>query len=273
LGRTKPGFVVCAIFLAAIAAGCGGTPSPAATLSDPNEIVTRSISGFQSVQTVHVAATLDGSVNAAALGSLSGGSISGLTGAIKLNGSSLSGDVDIPNRAAHLTATVPNLLGLTLDYILVDGYLYGKVSLGADKYTRTRVSTILPAASGEPSASLDMAGAFGTFKATLDQAGVKATLAGRDKVDGRDSYHIDIKVPNDKANQALSSIGSSALAGLSVDSLSIGYWVYVDTLQPARTQVSASSASLGHLDVTVTLTRYDLPVTVTAPPDSQVQPG
>jgi hypothetical protein len=273
LGRTKSRFVVCAVVLAGLAAACGAPPSPAAaTLSDPKEIVTRSITGFQSVRTVHVAATLDGSVNAAALGSLSGGSMSGLTGTIKLNGSTLSGDVDISNRAAHLTATVPNLLGLTLDYILVDGYLYGKVSLGSEKYTRTRASTILPAGA-EPSASLDLAGAIGTFGATLDQAGVTATLAGRDKVDGRDSYHVDIKVPNDKANQALSSIGSSALAGLSVDSLSIGYWVYVDTLQPARTQVSASSASLGHLDVTVTLTRYDLPVTVTAPPDSQVQPG
>lgn len=273
MGRSKPRLAVCAILLVVFAVGCGTAPSPTvATLSDPNEIASRSVSGFQSVKTVHIEAKLDGSINAAALGSLSGGSLSGLSGAIKLDGSTLSGNVDIANSAAHLTATVPNLFGLTIDYILVDGYLYGKVSVGGDKYTRTRVSTILPAASGnDPSASFDVVGALGTFKATLDQAGVTATLAGRDKVDGRDSYHVTVTVPKDKVNQTIGSVGGSFSAGLSVDSLSIGYWVYVDTLEPAQLEVTATSAELGHVDVTVALTRYNDPVTVTAPPEGQVQ--
>src|SRR5664280_1632090 len=224
--RRKSALALCAVLFAVAASGCSGSssspsPSPSPTpISDPNEIITRSLSGLQNVRTLHVEAKLDGSIDVGALNGLPGGLARQLIGKMKLDGSTLTGDVDIANRAAHFSASVPNLLGLTLDYIAVDGYLYAKVNLSGEKYNKTPMSSVLPGVDLAPSASLNIAESVGTFKAELDQAGVTAALVGR-----------------------------------------------------AKMEVKASSTKLGNLDLTVTLTKYDQPVTITAPPDSEVQAG
>ena len=64
---------------------------------------------------------------------------------------------------------------------------------------------------------------------------------------------------------------SSAGAGLTIGP--IGYWVYVDTMQPARLTASGSSPAVGNLDVDATIVAYNEPVTITAPQSSQVNGG
>jgi hypothetical protein len=58
---------------------------------------------------------------------------------------------------------------------------------------------------------------------------------------------------------------------MTVDSVALDYWAYVDGLQPARVEAAASSSSLGRLNLTVTLTKNNEPITITPPPDSQVR--
>jgi hypothetical protein len=250
------------------------TPTPTPTpISDANEIIIQSLSGLEHVQTLHIDGKLSGSIDVGKLNGLPGGFLTRLIGKVKLDGSTLAGDVDITNRSAHITASVPNLLGLTLDYIVVDGYQYTKVNLTGQKYTKTPMSSVLPGVDLTPSASLKIAERVGTFKAELDRAGVTAGRAGRDIVDGRVAHRVTLSIPVDKFNQAIGSLGGSLADGVTFESVSVDYWAYVDTLLPAMVEAKATSASLGSLDLTVTATKYNQQVTIAAPPDSQVQAG
>ncbi len=192
---------------------------------------------------------------------------------MQLDGSTLAGDVDVANRAAHLTATVPNLFGLTLDYIVVNGYQYTRVSLAGQKYAKTPLSSVLPGVDLAPSGSLELAERARTFKSELDRAGVTFGRAGRDSVAGRVAHRVTVSIPPDEFNKAIGSAGGSLAEGVTFDSVSMDYWAYVDSLLPAMLEAKASSASLGSLDLTLTATGYDQPVTITAPPDSQVDGG
>jgi hypothetical protein len=287
LARGRWGPALWVILFAVAAASCGGgvsiavralgrsslaTPTPT-PISDPYEIITQSLGQLQDVQTLHLEGELDGSVNVGALPGLPGGPLIGLLGKVKVDNSTISGDVNFVYRAAHISASVPNLLGLTLDYIAVDGELYTKVSLSGDKYSKTPLSGTLPEAFLDPSASLDMVGAASMLRATMSQAGVTAVRVGRDKVDGRDAHHVVVFIPKEAADKAIGSALGSAAAGITIDSLSVDYWAYVDSLQPARLTVKASSASLGDLTMSVTMTRYNQPVTIAPPPNDQVKTG
>jgi len=103
---------LCAIVVAIAASGCGsssGTPT-AAPVSDPNEIITRSAAGLAGVQTVHFDIAIAGSVNMGALSGLTG-SARAPVGSIKLDGASVTGDLDIAKRAYHVSASLPTLFG------------------------------------------------------------------------------------------------------------------------------------------------------------------
>jgi hypothetical protein len=274
LVRSRSPLALCAILFAVATSGCGSSSSSptASPVSDPNVIIARSLSGLQDVRTLHVEARLDGFINVEAVSGLAGGSLAGqLTGPMKLDNSTLSGDVDIAHQAVRISVTVPSLFGLTEDVIVVDGYVYARSSLNGDKYSKTKTSSVLPGAGLAPSASPDIAGIAATLEAAMQTAGVTATLVGRDKVDGRDAYHVALSIPIDKLNQAIASAGGRDATGMTVDSVALDYWAYVDGLQPARVQAAASSPSLGSLNLTVTLTKYNEPVTITPPPDSQVR--
>ena len=260
------------VFLAIAVVGCGsssGTPT-AAPVSDPNEIITRSATGMTAVQTVHFEVALGGSVNPSGLGSA--GTALGLSGSLKLDGTTASGDLDIQKRAFHASASMPTLLGLSADIIQVDGYQYTKISLAGTKYTKSPAST-LPIASAAPGASLDISGAVTSLKSSLDASGAKATLVGRESVDGRDAYHVSVTVPKDLLNQEVGTLAGSAGAGVSIDTASLDYWVYVDSLNPAKIEIKASSATVGNLTLTLTLTKYNQSVIIKAPPDGEIQAG
>ena len=54
---------------------------------------------------------------------------SGTAGAIDLKGTTLEGDIDIPNKKLHLSFAAPALMSVTGDLILIDQTSYLKVSL------------------------------------------------------------------------------------------------------------------------------------------------
>ena len=270
-GSKRSALAVSGVLLAVAVVGCGsssGTPT-AAPVSDPNEIITRSATGVAAIQTVHFDVAVGGSVNTSALGS--SGSALGLSGSLKLDGTTVSGDVDLQKQAFHVTASMPTFLGLSADVIQVDGFQYTKISLVGDKYTKSAAST-LPIASAAPSATLDISNTVNTLKTSLASAGVTATLVGRDQVDGRDSYHVAVALPKDLVNQGMGAL-SAAASGISIDTATLDYWVYVDSLNPAKMELKATSAAVGNLTVTMTLTKYNQPVTITAPAAGEIQAG
>jgi hypothetical protein len=225
-----------------------------------------SVSG---VKTLHFEATLSGSIDTDSISALSGSTGTAL-GTIKLNGTTLSGDFDITNDAYHMSMSMPTLLGLTADIIQVDGFQYTLVSLSGTKYTKSAVasSPITPAG---PSASLDITDTVNELKAGLDQMGATTTLVGTDKVGGESAYHVSITVPVDQINSLIAADGGSTAAGITVSSATFDYWVYTDSMKPAKLEVTAVSPTLGNLDLTVTVSKYDASVTISAPPANMVQ--
>lgn len=107
----------------------------------------------------------------------------------------------------------------------------------------------------------------------LDASGAQATLVGRDMVNGADTYHLALTAPVATFNRELGAIAGSTAGGLTIDTATVDYWVSVDLVRPARIELKGGSSSLGSIDVTLTLMKYNEPVTINAPPASQVQAG
>lgn len=259
---------------AVVVAGCGGsapTPVPS-VLTDPQAILTQSFAQMEAATTFHVDATIDGSVNAGALGGVLGIGV-GLEGALKVDGSTLSGDMDASKPAAHLTATFPRLFGVSAEVVMVDGFSYIKLSTG-QKFSKYNAPTSVFAPIASPGASLNIANELKFLKTKLDSGGALTTLSGRESVGGRDVYHLVVTVPASLSNELIGYAGSDAAGAASAVGLvlaPVDLWVYYDTLQPARVRVRASSLTLGSLDLSVILTHYGQSVNIQAPPADQVQ--
>ena len=262
---------------------------PAATVNpqDPSSIITGVISGTTDVKSFHIKVTVNGTIKAAALasaGDAAGGLGAALKGDIKLDGTAIEGDVDIANQAGHLTFNVPPLAALgnvplTGDVILVSNALYYKVALLGPKYTKQDLGSIgdslgalsssLPVAIPSAGASAAIADQISQMRASLKDAGVTLTLVGVDKIGGKDASHISASVPLDKLNSAIAADASAGTA-MKIDSASVDLWVYTDGNRLAQVEVKGASSTLGNLDLTLTISNYDQPVTVTAPPADQV---
>lgn len=257
-----------AFAVAVVVAGCGNGGSPAASpITDANVLITQSALSLQNVKSIHFDVTVDGSVSSSALGASS----LGTSGSIKLDGTTLSGDMDIQSQAYHITMSMPTLMGMTADIIQVGGSMYTKISLTGDKYTKTAATDLGAVASVGPAASLDISKEVSDFKTSLEGAGAVATMKGSDTVDGRDSYHASVSVPIATINNMIATQGGSTFAGMTLDSASLDYWAYKDTLQPAKMEIKGTSAALGNVDLVITLTKYDAKVQIAAPPADQIQ--
>jgi len=274
----------------------GGTNAPGASAafnpSDPSSIISALIAGGPDTKSFHLKIEVNGTIKASGLSGLGGDTTSGLTGDLKLDGSTVEGDVDVANQAAHLAATVSlgsagSTATIPADFIYKDGALYSKIDipgLSSDsKYTKSSVGDLSSSLTGGavaiptvgPSGLAGLGDQVATIRKALDDAGAKATLVGVDPIGGQDAYHITISVPLDLINSkiagAAASAASTAAAGLSIDSAAVDAWVYKNGNRLAKIELKAASSKIGNLDVIVTVTNYDKPVTITAPPASQVE--
>ena len=101
-------FFVAAV--ASLALGACSTAAPAApALTDPKEILTKSVTTLKDVKTVHMHADVSGQIKM----DLSG---TGNAAALDLKGTTADADIDIPNKKAHLTFSAPALLGVTVKF-------------------------------------------------------------------------------------------------------------------------------------------------------------
>lgn len=270
---SRPALAFSALLLV-LAAGCGGVGTLAQpTPLGPDAILARSLARLETATTFHVEAKLGGSVKAGSLGPLAGGLPIGLLGNIKLDGASMTGDVDLASRALRASGSFPTLFGLTPQVVLVDGYVYTKVNLLGGKFTKSKAPKSLQVPTAGPGATLGFRDAVSQIGSVLEASGTTATLVERGTVDGLDAYHLSLTVPQDVLNRLIREAGGAAAAGLAFQVAPFDYWVYLDTLQPARLKLKASSADIGSIDLDLTLTGYGLPVKIEAPPAGQVGGG
>jgi hypothetical protein len=272
--RSRASLIVLSTLFAVVIAACA---SPTGGLGGipplgPNDILAASLVRLEGASTLQVKASFGGSLNASALSSLAGGLPIGLLGKLKLDGSSIAGDVDVSRRAAHLSASFPVLFDARAEVIVVDGSVYTKVSLLGDNYTKSTLPSSPFLATLAPGATFGQAEALASVLAALAVSGATATLLGTDSVEGRPAYHLTLDVPSSGLTTVLALIGGVA-SGAGIEVGSIGYWVYVDTLQPARLTAGGSSASVGDLNIDATIDGYGQPVTIAAPAPGQVNGG
>ncbi len=262
------------------AASAGASAMATANPNDPSSIITQALSSETATTSFHIKLEVAGTIKAAALQSAAGSAGAAITSDVKLDGTAIEGDVDVANQAAHLTLSVPAMamLGnvpITGDLIVKDQVLYYKVSLLGTKYTKMDLGSLessLPVAVPTPGASemTSLTDEVTQVRQALDQAGAKATLVGVDQIGGQDADHINISVPLDLLNSEIAAEASAAPA-MKIDSASVDVWVYKSNYQLAKVQIAGASSTLGNLTMTITITNYNAPVTITAPDPSEIQ--
>jgi hypothetical protein len=266
---------VLAILAALVLISANACSSPAATRADASSIITQVINGGSAVQSFHFTLAAAGTIKAAAL-SDAGGAAGGLSGDLELDGASIEGDVDVTGQAAHLTLAVP-ARGLSGDVIVAGGASYSKISLlglAPAKYTKKDLASVaggygIAIPTPGPSGLAALGDQIQLIWVVLEAVGVKATLVGVDQIGGKDANHINISVPLDLLNNQIASAASPSPAP-KIDSASVDMWVYTDSNRPAQVEIKGASSTFGNLDITLTISNYDQPVTVTAPSADQV---
>jgi hypothetical protein len=242
-----------------IVGACGSAAAPA--LSDPKEIITAALRTSQSAKSVHVEMTLDGSINA----DLSGAG--GPGAAIALKGTTASADVDIAAGNAHATFTVPAFLGLTGDLIEIGGTSYIKTSLTGEQYQTQKVADSLPIDPTDTHSLIDNVGDF------LAKDGVDPVKGDDVACGATQCYTVKIELTPDELT-ALGA-GGPAASGLPIDiggaSLNLTIRVEKDTNHLAGIGATVALGDQGSVTFDLALSRWDQPVTITAPPADQVQ--
>ena len=260
--------IAMAVAVIAVLAGCS---SSAPQIDDPKQIVTKSVESVQNIKTLHVKADITGSVPF---------SLTGQAGAsMKLDGTNAEGDVDIAGKKAHVTVSIPALLGMTLEVVAVDSDTYIKTSLSTDgKWSKSSSSGLLDGlgglASAAPAASaMTVDQTIAKIKEFLDKPGVTSKKLADEQVDGKDCYHVQVTVPKDQIQGA---VGSAAPlpSGMGLGSdVTLDLWVEKSSMHPLKVGTNIDVGSGGNVGVAVTFSNYDAAVTISAPPADQVTEG
>jgi hypothetical protein len=267
-------------------ASVGASAKATVNANDASSLITQALSGSSQIKSFHIKFTAAGTIKGSVLTDATSGSVSG---DVKLDGTKLEGDVDLANSAAHVAVNVPAIASfggvpITGDVILVNNALYYNVSLLGPKYSMIDLKSLssslsdltsgLPVAVPTPGASA-MAGVtdqIAQLRQQLDAAGAKATVVGTEQIGGQDAVHINITVPVDYINQQIAAAEAAssaspdpAMAGAKLDKSTFDVWVYKANNQLAQIHFTAAASVFGNIDLMLTLTNYDKPVTIVAP--------
>ncbi len=244
-----------------VMAACGTAAAP--SLTDPREIVTAAVRSAQAAKSVHVDATLDGSIKA----DLSGSGGSGAE--ISLTGTTAAADIDLMAGSADATFAVPALLGLSGELIQIGDTSYVKTTLTGDKFQSQKAIDSLPV---NPTDS----------KSLVDSIGEALAQPGVDPVKGEDvacgstqCYTVKIDLTPDEISK-LGGDGAAASAlpiDLGAASLSLTIRVEKTSTRLAGLAATAAMGDQGSITLGLTFSKWDEGVTVSAPPADQVQSG
>ena len=244
--------------LSAVLAACAGPPA-APTLTDPKEIVTKGVTSLADVKTVEFTTTFSGNVKAEGVGQFD------------LSSVKMTGAVDLAKKTAKFNLDAPSILGTKLDAIVIGNAAYYKVSGAlammtggsADKYVKVDV----PDASANPEAAAiqDPTKLVAELNKALAQLPVQPTKAADEKCGDADCYHVTLALTQDqlRALDPTATVDGTATFDL---------FTRKQDYRPAKITLSATSSEMGTFGMTLEL-RYDVDVSVAAPPADQVAPA
>jgi hypothetical protein len=251
--------MVTAVLLTACSAAVDGTGHPvaaggtAAFPTDPQALADLLVQGNTSISSAHL-------------------SFDETVGTIRIT---MSGDEKLNDgkvQAMDLTEQVPNVG--TLRFVIVDGQLYAKLPPSLYPATKPWVKLDENTVDGRlrqlyTAFRTALQSGAGTTVAAFARAARNVRLKGTEQLDGTEVAHyaLDVDVaalPTDFPNHDL--LQSTGLSSIPVE-------IYVDHEGRTRRVTEDLDVSGQHVSSVVALTRIDQPVTITAPPASEVAPG
>jgi hypothetical protein len=253
--------------LAALTVGACQTAPAQPELTDPKAILAAAITSTTAARTVRVAVTADGTVSLDLLGM-------GTPSPIELDGTTASADLDLEMGNARTTFSAPGLLGLTGELIALDGTSYLKSTLTGALYRVQPIGSDVPVPSGEARNTV--------LKGLTDLlADPRLTpVKGDDMPCGNTTcYRVDISLsPEDLAALGLGELQAPTglpipipIPDLSAASLDLNVLVAKDTTRLTGLKVTADlGGGAGTATIDVAFSKWDEPVTITAPPADQL---
>jgi hypothetical protein len=262
-------FLLSLVAIASVAsltlAACGAQAPAAPALTDPKDILAKTVLSLKDVKTVELTATFTGNVTVPNMG------------ALDLSSTKLSAALDIPNKKAKFSLDAPAVVGTKVDAILLDnvgylkisGLLAGMAGLTADKYAKAE----LPMASAAPSASAvtdaQVLEAITKINEALGKLPTPPTKGADEACGDQQCYHVTLKVTAADLRALDPSVGSQV--GNTAGDLALDVWTRRNDLRPAKMSFGVTSPDIGTVTATFEL-KYDGAVTVEAPPADQIAP-
>jgi hypothetical protein len=258
--RRRRAILALAAAVAMLVAACGGsTPGPA--LTDPTAILTAALKSTEAARSVHIQVAIDGTATITLPGS------SGPGTPVDLSGTTISADIDFEAPAAKATFSVPALLDFGGELIAVDGKSYLKTTLTGPLYQESVTYGSLD----DPSDAGRVVDGLGDLLLTEGIELVK----GDDAACGSEQCYT---VTADLTAEELGIGGAAATSGLPIDlaSASLKITVLVEKDLPyhlAGVTALLTMADGSSIEVELTASKWDEPVTITAPPADKVKPA
>ena len=257
--RLSP-ILVLAASVAILAAACGGSTS-GPVLTDPTEIITAALKSTESAKSVHLDATVDGAVPVTIPGAAS-------ATVIDLTGTTASADADLANKAARATFSIPAMFGLAGELIVADGKAYLKTTLTGPKYKVIDAGSSLPI---DPTNTSGMVDDLGDF---LLKPGVDPVKGEDVSCGGKQCYTVVV----DLAADELAALIGDGATNLPVDVAGASLKLTVKVEKDTPNHLAGISVTFGlpgdkTLNADLTFSKWDEPVTITAPPADQVDAG
>jgi len=266
LRRVIRRFLPLSVVLSLLLAACGGggaTPTPSLSA---REIITRGLTATGTVKSFHLETSLEGNIKIPQMG-----------GTVALKGTTFKGDFDLANKLVSLSFAMPSLLGIQGQVIATSEAAYVKTSLTGEKWQKQAIPAG-QAASGVQ----DPSKAIAELQKFLDKDGVQSKKLA-DAACGTSTCHqVELTIPSTLLDQAAGAVGASPAAvasGSGSVSSVLGPALVIDMLFDTSklylTSVTTSidSKEIGSFTLTVTLSKFDQPVTITPPPADQVETG
>jgi hypothetical protein len=242
--------------IAFLVTACGTTPTGPA-LTDPREIVTAALTSTENAKSVQLAAIVDGEATVAL-------PIGGGTGTpLDLTGTTASADVDFVKPAAQATFALKAGLTVSGEVIAVDGKTYLKSTLTGPLYEESAAGASL----FDPSIVGDL----------IDNLGDLLLQPGLDLVKGDDVACGSKQCYTVSADLTADELGATALTGLPVNLAGATVKVTARVEKDLPYHLAGVTAVLSQPDgseltIDVTASKWDEPVTISAPPADQVKP-
>jgi hypothetical protein len=244
------------VVLSAVLVACQG--SQVKLLDDPKAILAAAVSSTTAATSVHVDLKASGTVAVDVLGTGSGVPVD-------LKETTASADIDLKNVELRATFAVPGVLGIAGEVIVVDQAMYLKTTLTGPKYRKTA----LPA---QPQAPLS------GLTDLLSRPELQPTKGADAPCAGGTCYTLTIDLTAEELKSLMGEGSSAAPSNLPIpmpdlSSATVDLTLHIEqtTNHIADLGAVVNLGETGTVTLDATFTRWNEPVTISAPPPDQVE--